>query len=54
MQLNVEQTYFLTQHFARKLQSERRPGAVVIISSTNGFQSEEDSTAYDTSRKPWS
>jgi NAD(P)-dependent dehydrogenase (short-subunit alcohol dehydrogenase family) len=27
-----------------------RPGAVLVTSSTNGFQSEEDSTAYDASK----
>ncbi len=48
--LNVEQTYFLVQQFARRLAAEKRPGTVVIVSSTNGFQSEEDSTAYDTSK----
>lgn len=49
-QLNVEQTYFLTQGFVRRLAAENRPGAVVIVTSTNGFQSEEDSTAYDSSK----
>jgi len=48
--LNVEQAYFLIQHFARRLQSENRRGAVVVVSSTNGFQAEENSTAYDISK----
>ncbi|MEO6846321.1 MAG: SDR family NAD(P)-dependent oxidoreductase [Chthoniobacterales bacterium] len=48
--LNVQQTYFLIQAFARKLVERKRPGAVVIISSTNGFHAEEDSTAYDCSK----
>jgi NAD(P)-dependent dehydrogenase (short-subunit alcohol dehydrogenase family) len=50
MNLNVRATYFLIQAFAARLARERRPGAVVIVSSTNGFQAEEDSTAYDTSK----
>lgn len=50
MQLNVEQGYFLIQQFARRLAAEGRPGAVVVVSSVNGFHSEEDSTAYDTSK----
>jgi len=50
MQLNVEQVYFLIQAFARRLNAENRPGAVVIVNSTNGFYAEEDSTAYDTSK----
>lgn len=50
MHLNVEQAYFLIQEFTRRLITEKRPGNVVIVSSTNGFQSEEDSTAYDTSK----
>jgi NAD(P)-dependent dehydrogenase (short-subunit alcohol dehydrogenase family) len=50
MRLNVEQAYFLVQGFARRLQAEGRPGAVLVVSSTNGYQSEEDSTAYDTSK----
>jgi len=50
MNLNVKTAYFLVQAFTRRLASCGRPGAVVIVSSTNGFQSEEDSTAYDTSK----
>lgn len=48
--LNVRANYFLVQAFAREMIARQRPGAVVIISSTNGFQPEEDSTAYDTSK----
>ncbi len=46
--LNVQSAYFLAQAFARR----RRPGsgAIVLISSTNGFQAEIDSTVYDTSK----
>jgi NAD(P)-dependent dehydrogenase (short-subunit alcohol dehydrogenase family) len=50
MDLNVRATYFLVQAFARELRARGRAGAVVIVSSTNGFQSEEDSTIYDTSK----
>jgi NAD(P)-dependent dehydrogenase (short-subunit alcohol dehydrogenase family) len=50
MNLNVRAAYFLVQAFARELVARKRPGAVVIVSSTNGFQSEEESTAYDTSK----
>jgi len=50
MNLNVRATYFLVQAFARELAARQRGGAVVIVSSTNGFQSEDDSTAYDTSK----
>lgn len=50
MNLNVRATYFLCQAFAKELVARRRPGAIVIVSSTNGFQSEEDSTAYDSSK----
>lgn len=50
MNLNVRAVYFLVQAFARALVARQRPGAVVIVSSTNGFQSEDESTAYDTSK----
>jgi NAD(P)-dependent dehydrogenase (short-subunit alcohol dehydrogenase family) len=50
LQLNVEQAYFLIQQFAQRLSAAGRAGAVVVVSSTNGFQSEEDSTAYDISK----
>ncbi len=49
MNLNVRATYFLCQAFAKELIARKRPGAMVLISSTNGFQSEEDSTASDCS-----
>lgn len=48
--LNVKANYFAAQAFARELQSRQRPGAIVLTSSTNGFQPEDDSTAYDTSK----
>jgi NAD(P)-dependent dehydrogenase (short-subunit alcohol dehydrogenase family) len=50
MRLNVESAYFLAQAFAKRLISQQKPGAIVITSSTNGFQAEFDSTAYDTSK----
>lgn len=50
MNLNVRATYFVAQAFARALVARQRAGAILVISSTNGFQSEPDSTAYDTSK----
>ena len=50
MRLNVEPAYFLVQGFAQRLVAQKRGGAVVITSSTNGLQAEYDSTAYDTSK----
>lgn len=50
MDLNVRAPYFLVQAFAKRLEAEKRGGSVIIISSTNGFQAEPDSTAYDTSK----
>ncbi len=50
IQLNVTATYFLVQEFAKRLAASGRPGAIVITTSTNGFQAEADSTAYDTSK----
>ncbi len=48
--VNVEQAYFLIQGFGKRLAEQGRKGAVVVISSTNGFQAENGSTAYDTSK----
>jgi len=50
MRLNVEQTYFLIQAFARRLKNVGRGGAIVVVSSINGYQAEVGSTAYDTSK----
>ena len=50
MQLNLTSTYFIAQEFARHLVAQKRTGAIVIVSSTNGTQAEADSTAYDTSK----
>lgn len=48
--LNVTATFFLVQSFARRLVEAKRGGSIVITSSTNGFQAEADSVAYDTSK----
>jgi NAD(P)-dependent dehydrogenase (short-subunit alcohol dehydrogenase family) len=50
MALNVTSSFFLVQAFARRLVAEMRGGSIVITSSTNGFQAEADSVAYDTSK----
>jgi NAD(P)-dependent dehydrogenase (short-subunit alcohol dehydrogenase family) len=48
--LNLRANYFVAQAFAQELVARGRPGAIVTTCSTNGFQSEEDSTAYDVSK----
>ena len=48
--LNMASVFFATQAFARRLVAEKRGGCIVITSSTNGFQAEVDSTAYDASK----
>ena len=48
--LNLTAPYLLIHGFAQRLIAERRPGAVLIITSTNAFQSEKDSVAYDASK----
>ena len=48
--LNVTATFFLAQAFAQKLSTEQRPGCIVITTSTNGFQAEAESCAYDASK----
>jgi NAD(P)-dependent dehydrogenase (short-subunit alcohol dehydrogenase family) len=50
MQLNLTATYFIAQAFAQRLVAAKRPGSICITTSTNGFQAEADSTAYDTSK----
>lgn len=50
VQLNLRQAYFLVQAFSRRLVARKRNGAVVVVSSTNGFHPEEDSSAYDISK----
>ena len=48
--LNLRATFFLVQAFARKRVALGGGGSIVIVSSTNGFQAEADSVAYDTSK----
>jgi len=50
MHLNVEATFAACQIFARNLTRVQRPGSIIIISSTNAFQAEDNSVAYDTSK----
>lgn len=50
MRLNLEATFVVCQAFARKLAELDRAGSIVIISSTNSFQAEDESVAYDTSK----
>ena len=48
--LNLRSTFFLVQAFAQHRAKVGGGGSVVIVSSTNGFQGEADSVAYDTSK----
>lgn len=48
--LNQASVYFTAQAFAKRMVQEKRRGSIVITSSTNGFQAEMDSTAYDASK----
>lgn len=50
IQLNLSATYFTAQEFAKRLVAVKRGGSICITASTNGFQAETDSTAYDTSK----
>ena len=50
LQLNLTATYFIAQEFAKHMVAQKKTGAIVILSSTNGTQAEADSTAYDTSK----
>lgn len=50
LNLNVRAPYFLVQAFAQELVKRNRKGSVVIVSSTNGYLAEYDSTAYDISK----
>lgn len=49
-ELNVTSTFFLAQAFARQCVARGVSGSIVITSSTNGFQAEADSCAYDASK----
>lgn len=48
--LNTRAPYFLIQAFARRMVAEKRGGSVIVVGSTNGFQPEHNSTAYDISK----
>jgi NAD(P)-dependent dehydrogenase (short-subunit alcohol dehydrogenase family) len=48
--LNLRANFFLVQAFAKELVARGAAGRVVIVSSTNAFQAEPDSVAYDTSK----
>jgi NAD(P)-dependent dehydrogenase (short-subunit alcohol dehydrogenase family) len=48
--LNLKGNYFAAQAFARRLAAEKRPGAIVVTGSVNGFQAELNSSAYDISK----
>lgn len=50
MALNVKSVYFVIQAFAKRMVELGRAGSVVIISSTNSFQAEDQSSAYDASK----
>ena len=50
LKLNLTAPYLLIHGFARRLIAENRSGAVVVVTSTNAFQSERDSVAYDASK----
>lgn len=50
MNLNVASGYFLTQAFARRWVANDLDGRVLFTGSINGFLSEPDHTAYDTSK----
>lgn len=50
MALNLRAGYFLLQAWAKRRVAVGSGGAAVIVASTNGFQAEHDSTAYDVSK----
>jgi NAD(P)-dependent dehydrogenase (short-subunit alcohol dehydrogenase family) len=50
MNLNLRAPFLCAQAFAVKRMALGGGGCVVIVSSTNGFQGEPDSVAYDTSK----
>jgi NAD(P)-dependent dehydrogenase (short-subunit alcohol dehydrogenase family) len=49
-QLNTSASFFIAQAFAKRLVAAQRKGSIAIVSSTNGFQGEADSVAYDSSK----
>tara|TARA_S200002703_G_scaffold151728_1_gene151432 strand:- start:802 stop:1563 length:762 start_codon:yes stop_codon:yes gene_type:complete len=50
IRLNLEANMIICQEFARRLVDLGRRGSITIISSTNAFQAERDSVAYDVSK----
>ncbi|WP_395738055.1 SDR family NAD(P)-dependent oxidoreductase [Prosthecobacter sp.] len=50
VQLNLRAAFFLVQAFAKHRVAQGGGGSVVMVASTNGFQAEMDSVAYDTSK----
>ena len=50
LRLNLEATFEACQAFARKRTATGKPGNLILISSTNSFQAEDESVAYDTSK----
>jgi NAD(P)-dependent dehydrogenase (short-subunit alcohol dehydrogenase family) len=50
MRLNLRAPFLCAQAFARKRAALGGGGSIVIVTSTNGFQGEADSVAYDTSK----
>lgn len=50
LSLNLTATFFLAQAFAKKRIALGGGGSLVVVSSTNGFQAEAHSVAYDTSK----
>ena len=50
MRLNLRAPFLCAQAFARKRVELGGGGSVVVVTSTNGFQGEADSVAYDTSK----
>jgi NAD(P)-dependent dehydrogenase (short-subunit alcohol dehydrogenase family) len=50
VELNLRANFFLVQAFARRRVAMGGGGCIVMIASTNGFQGEENSVAYDTSK----
>lgn len=50
LQLNISASFFVAQAFAKRLVAEKRPGCIVVVCSTNGFQAEADAVAYDSSK----
>lgn len=49
-QLNTRASFFVAQAFARRLVAAKRPGSIVLTSSTNGLQAEVNAVAYDSSK----